>query len=86
MLFSPPFFFQLQVEVQRLEDLKLQNLRNVTDAIRSEIAVFWEKCFFSTDQRQAFAPYFSGEFLRLIITLKQPNTYKWIGTRFRNHV
>ncbi|CAM9332716.1 unnamed protein product [Lampetra planeri] len=32
-----------------------------TDAIRSEIAVFWEKCFLSADQRQAFAPYFSGE-------------------------
>lgn len=53
---------QLQTEVQRLEELKLQNIRNVIDAIRSEIAVFWEKCFLSTDQRQAFTPYFSGGF------------------------
>lgn len=53
---------QLQAEVLRLEELKLLNIRNVTDAIRSEIAVFWEKCFFSTDQRQDFAPYFSGGF------------------------
>ncbi|KAM9317745.1 protein regulator of cytokinesis 1b isoform 2-T2 [Pholidichthys leucotaenia] len=52
----------LKTEVQRLEELKLQNIRNVTDAIRSEIAVFWEKCFFCTDQRQAFTPYFSEEF------------------------
>ncbi|KAG7481764.1 hypothetical protein JOB18_004206 [Solea senegalensis] len=52
----------LQAEVQRLEELKLLNIRNVTDAIRSEIAVFWEKCFFSIDQRQAFAPYFSEDF------------------------
>ncbi|XP_044212420.1 protein regulator of cytokinesis 1b isoform X1 [Thunnus albacares] len=52
----------LKAEVQRLEELKLLNIRNVTDAIRSEIAVFWEKCFFSTDQRQAFSPYFSEDF------------------------
>lgn len=57
------FFPQLQAEVQRLEELKLLNICNVIDAIRSEIAVFWEKCFFSTEQRQAFAPYFSGGFL-----------------------
>ncbi|KAK5614516.1 hypothetical protein CRENBAI_020671 [Crenichthys baileyi] len=48
----------LQTEVQRLEELKLQNIRNVTEAIRSEIAVFWEKCFFSIKQRQNFTPYF----------------------------
>ncbi|XP_034385618.1 protein regulator of cytokinesis 1b isoform X1 [Cyclopterus lumpus] len=52
----------LQAEVQRLEELKLLNIRNVTDAIRSEVAAFWEKCFFSADQRQAFAPYFSEDF------------------------
>lgn len=55
--------FQLCSEVQRLEELKLLNIHNFTDAIRSEIAVLWEKCFFSRDQRQAFTPYFSGEFL-----------------------
>lgn len=56
------FLLQLKAEVQRLEDLKLLNIRNVTDAIRSEIAVFWEKCFFSSGQQQEFTPYFSGEF------------------------
>ena len=60
--FDSLFHPQLQTEVQRLEELKLLNIRNVTDAIRSEIAVFWEKCFFSVDQRQVFTPYFSGGF------------------------
>uniref|UniRef100_A0A8C4HS48 Protein regulator of cytokinesis 1 n=1 Tax=Dicentrarchus labrax TaxID=13489 RepID=A0A8C4HS48_DICLA len=59
----------LQAEVQRLEELKLLNIRNVTDAIRSEIAVLWEKCFLSTDQRQAFAPYFSEDFTEELLTL-----------------
>ncbi|XP_015240318.1 PREDICTED: protein regulator of cytokinesis 1 isoform X2 [Cyprinodon variegatus] len=59
----------LQTEVQRLESLKLQNLRNVTEAIRSEIAVFWEKCFFSIDQRQDFTPYFSEDYNEELLAL-----------------
>ncbi|TDH17458.1 hypothetical protein EPR50_G00008310 [Perca flavescens] len=59
----------LQAEVQRLEELKLLNIRHVTDAIRSEIAVFWEKCFFSGDLRQAFAPYFSEDFTEELLSL-----------------
>lgn len=62
-VYSLSFFYQLRSEVQRLEELKLLNIRNFTDAIRSEIAVLWEKCFFSTEQRQSFTPYFSGEFV-----------------------
>ncbi|XP_008302137.1 protein regulator of cytokinesis 1b isoform X1 [Stegastes partitus] len=59
----------LQAEVQRLEELKLLNIRNVTEAIRSEVAVFWEKCFFSIDQRQDFAPYFSEDFTEELLSL-----------------
>lgn len=59
----------LQAEVQRLEELKLLNIHNVTDALRSEIAVLWEKCFFSTEQRQAFAPYFSEDFTEELLNL-----------------
>ncbi|XP_039867420.1 protein regulator of cytokinesis 1-like [Simochromis diagramma] len=58
-----------QTEVQRPEELKPQNTRNVMDAIRSEIAVFWEKCFLSTDQRQAFTPYFSEDFTEDLLRL-----------------
>ncbi|XP_032415934.1 protein regulator of cytokinesis 1b isoform X1 [Xiphophorus hellerii] len=59
----------LQTEVHRLEVLQLNNIRNVTEAIRSEIAVFWEKCFFSIDQRQDFAPYFSEDFNEELLAL-----------------
>ncbi|KAF3833042.1 hypothetical protein F7725_026707, partial [Dissostichus mawsoni] len=59
----------LRAEVQRLEELKMLNISNVTEAIRSEIAVFWEKCFFSTDQRQDFTPYFSEIFTEELLSL-----------------
>ncbi|XP_060909107.1 protein regulator of cytokinesis 1b isoform X3 [Labrus mixtus] len=59
----------LRAEVQRLEELKLLNIRNVTEAIRSEIAVFWDRCFLSIDQRQDFAPYFSEDFTEELLSV-----------------
>uniref|UniRef100_A0A4W5PB39 Protein regulator of cytokinesis 1b n=1 Tax=Hucho hucho TaxID=62062 RepID=A0A4W5PB39_9TELE len=59
----------LEAEGRRLMELKLLNMRNVTEAIRSEIAVLWEKCFFSSDQQQAFVPYFSDDFTEELLGL-----------------
>ncbi|XP_041849196.1 protein regulator of cytokinesis 1b isoform X5 [Melanotaenia boesemani] len=74
----------LRAEVQRLEELKLLNICNVTDAIRSEIAVFWEKCFFSTDQRQAFAPYFSDDFNEELLALHDAEIQR-LKQHFEDH-
>ncbi|XP_067305869.1 protein regulator of cytokinesis 1b isoform X2 [Pseudorasbora parva] len=59
----------LQAEVKRLEELKLKNMQNVIEAIRKEIAVFWDKCFYSADQRQAFVPYYDDEFSEELLSL-----------------
>uniref|UniRef100_A0A8C2E1W1 Protein regulator of cytokinesis 1b n=1 Tax=Cyprinus carpio TaxID=7962 RepID=A0A8C2E1W1_CYPCA len=59
----------LQAEVKRLEELKLKSIQNVTEAIRNEIAVFWDKCFYSTDQRQAFVPYYDDDFSEELLSL-----------------
>ncbi|KAK7176107.1 hypothetical protein R3I93_000383 [Phoxinus phoxinus] len=59
----------LLAEVQRLEELKLKNMQNVTEAIRKEIAVLWDKCFYSADQRQAFVPYYVDDFSEELLSL-----------------
>ncbi|XP_051756465.1 protein regulator of cytokinesis 1b isoform X3 [Ctenopharyngodon idella] len=59
----------LQAEVKRLEELKIKNMQNVTEAIRKEIAVFWDKCFYSADQRQAFVPYYDDDFSEELLSL-----------------
>ncbi|KAI2662434.1 Protein regulator of cytokinesis 1 [Labeo rohita] len=59
----------LQAEVKRLEELKIKNIQNVTEAIRNEIAVFWDKCFYSADQRQAFVPYYDDDFSEELLSL-----------------
>jgi len=39
-----------------LEAEKLENLQKLTEQARSEIATFWDKCFYSAEQRQHFTP------------------------------
>uniref|UniRef100_A0A672PVJ5 Protein regulator of cytokinesis 1-like n=1 Tax=Sinocyclocheilus grahami TaxID=75366 RepID=A0A672PVJ5_SINGR len=51
----------LQAELQRLEELKEKNIERVIHTIRSEIVKFWEKCYYSPEQRQAFTPYHSDD-------------------------
>ncbi|XP_069481301.1 protein regulator of cytokinesis 1 isoform X1 [Ambystoma mexicanum] len=48
---------KLQAEVERLEELKRENMHHVIEAIRSELVSLWDKCFYSTEQRRAFAPF-----------------------------
>lgn len=53
--------FQLQAEVKRLEVLKMQSLKSFIEAIRAEIALLWESCYYSQEQKQAFLPFQDGE-------------------------
>ena len=52
---------QLSTEVQRLEELKIQNMQNVVESLREEMAQYWTMCFYSPEQREAFTPYYSGK-------------------------
>ncbi|XP_077939472.1 protein regulator of cytokinesis 1 [Gasterosteus aculeatus] len=61
----------LQAEVQRLEVLKMQSMKTVIEAIRAEIALFWEKCFYSEEQRQSFVPYYDDDFTEELLNLHE---------------
>ncbi|XP_068459835.1 protein regulator of cytokinesis 1-like isoform X2 [Clinocottus analis] len=61
----------LQAEVQRLELLKMQSMATVIGAIRAEIALFWEKCFYSQEQQQAFVPYHDDDFTEELLSLHE---------------
>ncbi|XP_077569273.1 protein regulator of cytokinesis 1b isoform X1 [Stigmatopora nigra] len=74
----------LQAELNHLKELKLQNICNVIDAIRTEISVFWEKCFFSTEQRQAFSPYFSQDFTEALLSLHDAEIQR-LKEHYENH-
>ncbi|XP_027264046.1 protein regulator of cytokinesis 1 isoform X2 [Cricetulus griseus] len=59
----------LQLEVDRLEELKMQNIKQVIETIRVELAQFWDQCFYSKEQRQAFAPYYSEDYTENLLHL-----------------
>ena len=62
-------FFQLKLEVDRLEELKMQNIKQVIEKIRVELAQFWDQCFYSQEQGQAFAPYSSEDYTENLLHL-----------------
>ena len=63
---------QLQAEAERLEELKIKNMQNVIEAIRAEIALFWERCYYSSEQKQAFIPYFDGK-VNILVCILYPS-------------
>ncbi|KAM3828504.1 protein regulator of cytokinesis 1 isoform 2-T2 [Vipera latastei] len=52
----------LRLEVDRLEELKCQNLQKVVEAIRAELVTYWDKCFFGEEQRRSFGPFYEDTF------------------------
>ncbi|KAM7002093.1 protein regulator of cytokinesis 1-like [Tautogolabrus adspersus] len=61
----------LQSEVQRLEVLKMQSMQSVIEAIRAEIALLWERCFYSQEQQQSFFPYHADDFTEELLELHE---------------
>ncbi|KAM3925559.1 protein regulator of cytokinesis 1 [Leptodactylus fuscus] len=59
----------LQDEAERLQELKLQNIKNVIEVIRTELAAYWDKCFYSNEQRQAFSSFFSEDYSEDLLSL-----------------
>uniref|UniRef100_H2YML3 Protein regulator of cytokinesis 1 n=1 Tax=Ciona savignyi TaxID=51511 RepID=H2YML3_CIOSA len=51
---KPVVLAQLQKIHKKLEAEKLVQLKHLTEKSRSEIAVLWDKCFYSAEQRQRF--------------------------------
>ncbi|XP_056662187.1 protein regulator of cytokinesis 1-like isoform X2 [Monodelphis domestica] len=59
----------LQSEVDRLEKLRIQNLKKVIEPIRKELALYWGKCFYSQEQRDAFTPYYDEDYTETLLQL-----------------
>ncbi|XP_028285817.1 protein regulator of cytokinesis 1-like [Parambassis ranga] len=74
----------LQAEVQRLEVLKMQSMKSVVEAVRVEIALLWEKCFYSQEQRQAFVPYQDDDFTEYLLN-QHEDQVKFLKQYYEDH-
>ncbi|KAJ8249463.1 hypothetical protein GJAV_G00235190 [Gymnothorax javanicus] len=59
----------LQAELSRLEELKLDRIRELVKDMRVEMASYWDLCFLSAEQQQAFAPYCSDDFTEELLAV-----------------
>ncbi|XP_063781917.1 protein regulator of cytokinesis 1 isoform X2 [Pseudophryne corroboree] len=59
----------LQEELDRLQELKLQNIKIFIEVIRAELSAYWDKCFYSNEQRQTFAPFYDVDYSEDLLAL-----------------
>ena len=52
---------QLKNELERLDQLKKQNLQRFVLATRAELHTVWDKCMFGEQQRREFSPAYTGQ-------------------------
>ncbi|XP_041320954.1 protein regulator of cytokinesis 1 isoform X2 [Pyrgilauda ruficollis] len=74
----------LQQEVDHLEELKLQNMKSIIHAIRAELAVYWDKCFYSQEQRERFSPFYDEDYTETLLKLHDAEVGK-MKTCYETH-
>ncbi|XP_065071475.1 protein regulator of cytokinesis 1-like isoform X1 [Rhopilema esculentum] len=52
----------LKNELSRLQELKRQHMQKFVDNLRKELDALWDKCYYSSEQRNEFRPYFEAVF------------------------
>ncbi|XP_018413418.1 PREDICTED: protein regulator of cytokinesis 1-like [Nanorana parkeri] len=66
-----PIYEKIKVwenELGRLEEMKMANLKQVILKIRHELKTYWDNCFYSEEQREAFTPYYSDDFTEELLS------------------
>ncbi|XP_054025033.1 protein regulator of cytokinesis 1 [Dryobates pubescens] len=66
----------LQLEVEHLEELKLQNMKAVIQAARAELADYWDRCCYSQEQKEAFSPYYDEDYTETLLELHDTEVVK----------
>ena len=61
----------LQLEVDRLEEIKKENIEQFIINLRNELHGLWEQCFYSSEQINAFVPLHSIDFSENLLELHE---------------
>ena len=51
----------MREEIARCDLLKLQNIRSVIEGTRKELEEWWDKCYYSSEERAKFKPFYDGK-------------------------
>ena len=61
----------LKKELKRCEALKATNIAVFVQGLRAELEDWWDKCFYSTEQRQQFAASFSEDLTKDLLDIHE---------------
>ena len=64
--FRPKVIDAMKAEIARCELLKLQNMQQVIESTRRELTEWWDRCYYSPEQRRDFTPFYDGTILSLV--------------------
>ncbi|XP_037775076.1 protein regulator of cytokinesis 1-like isoform X2 [Penaeus monodon] len=56
---TPSVLVKLRSELSRLQELKQQNMARFINQLRRELETWWEKCYITDEEKNAFSPYLS---------------------------
>jgi protein regulator of cytokinesis 1 len=55
-------YIQLETEMERLHEMKKENMAKFVQATRDELRKIWDNCFYGDEQRREFAPALSDDY------------------------
>ncbi|CAH1783464.1 unnamed protein product [Owenia fusiformis] len=74
--FKPKTITALREEVTRLEELKLQNIQRFVEAMRREVETWWNKCYYSDEQRAKFKHYKNDNYSEELLEIHEKEVAK----------
>ncbi|XP_069976410.1 protein regulator of cytokinesis 1-like, partial [Penaeus vannamei] len=64
---TPSTLAKLRAELSRLQELKQQNMARFINQLRRELETWWEKCYITDEEKNAFLPYLSEVYTEEIL-------------------
>ncbi|XP_074643417.1 protein regulator of cytokinesis 1-like [Tubulanus polymorphus] len=74
--FKPAVIQSLREEIARCELLKFENMKKFVDGARKELVEWWDKCFYSPQQRDEFRPFTCTEYTEDLLDLHESELRK----------
>nr|CAB3265130.1 protein regulator of cytokinesis 1 [Phallusia mammillata] len=73
---KPVHIKALKLVLEKLEAAKLASLQRLTERARSEIAILWDKCFYSAEQRTEFTAATDENYTELLLEMHEEELVK----------
>ncbi|XP_076104948.1 protein regulator of cytokinesis 1-like isoform X1 [Mytilus galloprovincialis] len=79
-----PVVKALKEEISRCEKLKFQNIQRFVEGLRKELTEWWDKCYYSQQQKRAFTAFKSENFTEELLQLHDEEVLR-MKTYYEKH-